>query len=89
MGLPTVTDRDEYFDASTVKKLEELYERTELGNRTHFAKFLGVHYVTYCNYRRGRNRIPEPVKQLVKQYLKMSDKELKWVISERMKANVK
>lgn len=81
-------DRGDHFDAQFVKQLEELYERlggeAEL-TRTDFAeKFLGVTYVSYCNWRRGEYPVNAMSRNSIESYVKHSDAELKRILKQRI-----
>lgn len=71
---------DKQFEAS----LEKLFRRTGLTSRTSFAKFLGVSYVAYCNWRNGRyQKANDFPKNSINAYLRLSDKELHSLVMER------
>jgi hypothetical protein len=74
----------DHFDKSFAAKLEQLYVSTGLVNRTSFAQFLGVSYVTYCNWRNGRHqKTNEFPKYSIDAYLRLSEKELRALVVER------
>lgn len=71
------------YDAEFDRDLELLFLRTGL-THTAVAAFLGVSYVTYCNWRKGRyqglNNFP---KFAVDAYTRLTDGELKVLIDQR------
>lgn len=63
--------------------LEELFKRTGIEQRTAFAAFLGVNYVTYCNWRAGHT-VTRVVQFAVEGYSQLSDQALKKLVVERV-----
>jgi DNA-binding XRE family transcriptional regulator len=78
-GIEKLDHYDKQFETS----LEKLFLRLGL-SRTGFAEFLGVSYVTYCNWRNGRyEKVNDFPKNSIGAYLRLSDEDLQELVAER------
>lgn len=80
--MPKAKEKGEFYDAKFVAQMEKVYNRcaglAEQGmTRQGFAKFLGVSYATYCNWREGRSNTRPGTKDLIGLYARLKDDELK------------
>lgn len=72
-------------ESEFVTTLEQLFERTGIDTRTGFAEFLGVTYQSYCNWRNDANVASLNFhKYAIEAYLKLSVRELKELVRERI-----
>lgn len=82
---PGSLKKKEHYDKEFVTALEELYDRTGIQKQTAFAEFLGISYVTYCNWRTGNYSTRNNFHKLaVEAYLLLSDKHLKALVAQRI-----
>lgn len=73
-----------HFDKEFAANLEALFARSGIESRTDFAEFLGVSYVTYCNWRNGRYAaINDFYSNSIEAYLKLSDLQLQTLVRAR------
>ena len=77
--MPKDTD-DEFLD-----NLEKLFEATGITKRTAFADFLGITYMTYCNWRNNNSVASLNFHNYaIEAYLKLPAHELKALVRERI-----
>lgn len=68
-----------------VANLEGLFKLTGIDSRTKFAEFLGVTYMTYCNWRNNNNVASLNFHNYaIEAYLKLPARELKALVRERI-----
>ncbi len=79
------TEEVTVYEDKFVVDLEKLFGRFVNLTRKEFASFLGVSYVTYCNWRTGRytnaNKLPE---YAIEGYLKLSTTALNDLLASRL-----
>lgn len=63
--------------------LESLFTLTGIKTRTGFARFLGISYQGYCNWRAGRFPVDAFHKRAIEAYCLLPTKELKNLVEER------
>jgi hypothetical protein len=68
-----------------VSDLETLMDLTGIEKHTAFAEFLGVTYMTYCNWRNHKNVASINFhKYAIEAYLRLPERELRALVRERI-----
>lgn len=77
----------DYYDKELHERLDKLYDKCggpKSLTRTEFAKFLGVSYASYCNWRNGTTQATDSLKHSVEVHLMLSKDQLSKLVQKRL-----